>query len=68
MRRNKAEEPDDWCLLPVEPLHLVRAAQHVAPLLSQLLQRAPALVQLLHTQHHHCLHHNYTTTSYIYVL
>lgn len=44
-----------WCLLPVEPLHLVGTAQHVAPLLSQLLQRAPALVQLLHTQHNYDL-------------
>lgn len=33
--------------VPVEALHLVSAAQHVAPLFSQLLQGAPAIVQLL---------------------
>lgn len=32
---------------PVEPLHLVRAAQELAPLLGQLLEGPPAFVQLL---------------------
>lgn len=31
----------------MEALHLVGAAQHVAAVLGQLLQRAPAVVQLL---------------------
>lgn len=31
----------------MEALHLVGAAQHVAPVLSQLLQRSPAIIQLL---------------------
>lgn len=35
------------CPSPVEPLHLVGAAQELAPLLGQLLQGPPALVQLL---------------------
>lgn len=34
--------------LPVESLHLVGTAQHVAPFLSQLLQGPPAIIQLLH--------------------
>lgn len=37
----------------MEALHLVGAAQHVAALLCQLLQGAPAVVQLLHKASKH---------------
>lgn len=35
--------------VPVEPLHLMGASQHVTPVLGQLLQRSPAVIQLLQT-------------------
>lgn len=36
--------------IPVESLHLVGTAQHVAPVFSELLQGPPAIIQLLHTK------------------
>ena len=38
---------------PVEPLHFVGTAQELAPLLSQLLQGPPALVELLPEDRRH---------------
>lgn len=34
-------------VVPVEPLHLMGASQHVTPVLCQLLQRSPVVIQLL---------------------
>lgn len=40
--------PNALWVVPVESLHLVGTAQHVAPVFSQLLQGPPAIIELLH--------------------
>lgn len=51
---------DHFGFVPVEALHLMCTAQHVAPFFSQLLQGSPAVVQLLHIAYNMKQHSSHT--------